>query len=123
MKLVVYIKRNYSDINFIILDNLNNPWIFDDFQTIAIIIFISILGSFGIISLIAAYRIGSAIVNAPTEYIHLLFSVVIGYFIFTEIPDIYSFIGILLIVTSGCYIVYRENKRESLVVAKTTLRT
>ena len=28
----------YSDINFIILDNLNNPWILDDFQTIAIII-------------------------------------------------------------------------------------
>ncbi len=113
----------YSDINFIILDNLNNPWILDDFQTIAIIILISILGSFGILCLIAAYRIGSAIVNAPTEYIHLLFSVVIGFFIFSEIPDIYSFIGILLIVTSGIYIVYRENKRDDLVVTKTTLRT
>ncbi len=113
----------YSDINFIILDNLNNPWILDDFKTIAVIVIISILGSFGIISLIAAYRIGSAIVNAPTEYIHLLFSVVIGFFIFSEIPDIYSFFGILLIVISGIYIVYRENKKNNLVVSKTTLRT
>ena len=113
----------YSDINFIILDNLNNPWIINDLKTIGIILVISVLGSFGIISLIAAYRVGSPIVNAPAEYIHLLFSVVIGFFIFSEIPDFYSFIGIILIIGSGIYIVFRENRRNDLVVAETTLRT
>ena len=113
----------YSDINFIILDNLNNPWILNDLKTIGIILIISVLGSFGIISLIAAYRVGSPIVNAPAEYIHLLFSVVIGFFIFSEMPDFYSFIGIILIVASGIYIVFRENRRNDLVVAETTLRT
>ena len=113
----------YSDINFIILDNLNNPWIFNDIQTIAFIFFIGILGSLGIISLIAAYRIGSPLINAPAEYVHLIFAVIIGFVFFDELPDFYSFVGIILIVASGIYIVFRENRRKNLVVAKTTLRT
>ena len=40
-----------------------------------------------------------------------------------EIPDINSFIGIFLIIASGIFVVFRENKREELVVAETTLRT
>ena len=113
----------YSDINFNILDNFNNPWIINDIQTIAFIIFIGVLGSLGIISLIAAYRIGSPLINAPAEYVHLIFAVIIGFVIFDELPDFYSFIGIILIVASGIYIVFRENRRKNLVVAKTTLRT
>ena len=42
---------------------------------------------------------------------------------FDELPDFYSFIGILLIVLSGIYIVFRENRKKSLVVSNTTLRT
>ena len=113
----------YSDINFNILDNFNNPWIINDIKTIAFIIFIGVLGSLGIISLIAAYRIGSPLINAPAEYVHLIFAVIIGFVIFDELPDFYSFIGIILIVASGIYIVFRENRRKNLVVAKTTLRT
>ena len=113
----------YSNINFNILDNFNNPWILNDIQTIGLIFCIGILGSLGIISLIAAYRIGSPLINAPAEYVHLIFAVIIGFVIFDELPDFYSFIGILLIVSSGIYIVFRENRRNKLIVAKTTLRT
>ena len=112
-----------SDINFNILDNLNNPWILNDIQTVIFILFIGVLGSLGIISLIGAYRIGSPLINAPAEYVHLIFAVILGFFIFDELPDFYSFVGIILIVVSGIYIVFRENRKKSLVVAKTTLRT
>ena len=46
-----------------------------------------------------------------------------GIIIFSEVPDINSFIGIFLIMVSGIFVVFRENTREKLVVAKTTLRT
>ena len=52
-----------SDINFNILDNLNNPWILNDIQTVIFILFIGVLGSLGIISLIGAYRIGSPLIK------------------------------------------------------------
>ena len=35
----------------------------------------------------------------------------LGFFIFDELPDFYSFIGIILIVVSGIYIVFRENRK------------
>ena len=89
-----------SDIKFNILDNLNNPWILNDIQTVIFILFIGVLGSLGIMSLIAAYRVGSPLINAPAEYVILIFSFLIGYIIFREIPDIYSIIGMILIVFS-----------------------
>ena len=113
----------YSEINFIILDNLNNPWIINDINTVGMILIISVLGSFGIISLIAAYRDGNVLINAPAEYLYLFFSVSIGYFTFNEMPNFYSFVGIFLIVISGIYIIFRENKRNDYVVAETTLRS
>ena len=112
-----------SDINFNIFDNLNNPWILNDIKTVIFILFIGVLGSLGIMSLIAAYRVGSPLINAPAEYVHLIFAVILGFFIFDELPDFYSFIGITLIVASGIYIVFRENRRNMLVVTKTTLRS
>ena len=112
-----------SDFNLSIFYILSNPWVLNDLQFIGLILFISITGSLGIFCLIAAYRVGSPLVNSITEYVHLIFAIIIGIIIFSEVPDINSFIGIFLIMVSGIFVVFRENKREELVVAKTTLRT
>ena len=114
----------YSEINFVILDNLNNAWIINDLKTILIILTMSILGSLGIISLIAAYRIGNPSKCSMFEYCHLLLSIIVGMLIFKEILDFYSILGIILIVASGIYIIFRENiKKANLIVTETTLRT
>ena len=112
-----------SDLNLSIFSILSNPWVLNDLQTIGLILFISTTGCIGIFCLIAAYRVGSPLVNSIAEYVHLIFAIIIGIIIFTEIPDINSFIGIFLIIASGIFVVFRENKREELVVAETTLRT
>ena len=67
--------------------------------------------------------VSSPLVNSITEYVHLIFAIIIGIIIFSEVPDTNSFIGIFLIMVSGIFVVFRENKREELVVSKTTLRT
>jgi len=109
----------FSDINNIFL----KPWEVSDIHIILSISVISVVGSLGIIFLISAYNIGSPMANAPSEYVILIFSFLIGYIIFREIPDIYSIIGIILIVFSGIYIFLRENVKKELVATKTTLRT
>ena len=40
-----------------------------------------------------------------------------------QFKNINHYIGIFLIIASGIFVVFRENKREELVVAETTLRT
>jgi len=112
-----------SDFNLSIFSILSNPWIFNDYKFIGLMLFISTNGCIGILCLIAAYRVGSPLINAPAEYIHLIFAIILGFIVFNEIPDLYSFIGMFLIMTSGIYIVFRENMRNKLVVAETTLRT
>jgi len=99
------------------------PWEVSDIHIILSKLVISVVGSLGIIFLISAYNIGSPIANAPSEYVILIFSFLIGYIIFREMPDIYSFIGIILIVISGIYIFLRENVKKDMVSTKTTLRT
>ena len=120
--LISILIHNY-DLNLSIFYILSNPWVINDYKTFGLILLISIFGSLGLLCLIGAYRIGSPIINAPAEYIHLIFAIVIGFLVFNEIPDLYSFIGIFLIVVSGIYIVFRENKRKNFIVTETTLRT
>ena len=109
----------FSDIN----NSFLKPWEVSDIHIILSILVISVVGSLGIIFLISAYNIGSPMANAPSEYVILIFSFLIGYIIFREIPDIYSIIGIILIVISGIYIFLRENVKKEMVATKTTLRT
>ena len=120
---VISILLHNSDLNLSIFSILSNSWVLNDVQTIGLILFISTTGCIGIFCLIAAYRVGSPLVNSIAEYVHLIFAIIIGIIIFSEIPDINSFIGIFLIIASGIFVVFRENKREELVVAETTLRT
>ena len=120
---MISILLHNSDLNLSIFSILSNPWVLNDVQTIGLILFISTTGCVGIFCLIAAYRVGSPLVNSIAEYVHLIFAIIIGITIFSEIPDINSFIGIFLIIASGIFVVFRENKREELVVAETTLRT
>ena len=119
----ISILQHNSDFNLSIFSILSNPWALNDVYKIGLILFISTTGCIGIFCLIAAYRVGSPLVNSIAEYVHLIFAIIIGITIFSEIPDINSFIGIFLIIASGIFVVFRENKREELVVAETTLRT
>lgn len=105
------------------LNSFLKPWEVSDINILLLISVISLVGSLGIIFLISAYNIGSPIANAPTEYVILIFSFLIGYIIFREMPDIYSIIGMILIVFSGSYIFLREKMNKEMIATKTTLRT
>jgi len=125
MGILIHVILNSLNLNYnpYGLTLLTKTWIVDDLTILFMIFFISIIGSLGIISLISAYRIGSPIINAPTEYILLIFALAGGFIFFEELPDFYSIIGMVLIILSGIYIVFRENRRNKLFVTKTTYRT
>jgi drug/metabolite transporter (DMT)-like permease len=57
-----------------------------------------------------AYRYAEASTLAPFEYAALLFGVVIGYFMFRDIPPAFTLIGGGVIITSGVYMIWRERQ-------------
>jgi drug/metabolite transporter (DMT)-like permease len=74
----------------------------------AMLITAGIAGGIGQILLTEAYRHADVSVVAPFEYTSLLFSIVIGYFFFNDVPTVTMLIGGLVVVGAGLFIIWRE---------------
>lgn len=58
--------------------------------------------------IILSMRTGDVSFVAPFRYTSLLFSILLGFFIFGDIPDLAMIVGSSIIVASGLYMLYRE---------------
>ncbi|SVC40778.1 uncharacterized protein METZ01_LOCUS293632, partial [marine metagenome] len=105
------------------LEFLIRDWSIYNSSVLLMLLGIAVIGSSGMLSLTSAYRVGSPPVIAPFEYIILIFAIGNGFFFFSEIPDIYSILGMLLIIGSGLFIFTREGTKKESVALKTSLRT
>jgi len=74
------------------------------------------------ILLFTAYSIASPAVVSPFEYSILLWSILIGWLYFDEIPTLRTIIGILIIVSSGIYIFMREKAQDQSIATDKPLR-
>ena len=73
---------------------------------------IALLGFGGAICHIAAYRSGSAVVVAPMQYSQILWAALYGFAFFGEAPDRNTAIGAGIIIASGVYVVFREERAD-----------
>ena len=69
-----------------------------------------VLGGAGQIFLTSAYRFADASVVAPFDYASMIFALVIGFFIFGEVPTGTMLLGALIVVLAGCIIIWRERQ-------------
>jgi len=67
-------------------------------------------GSIGHFLLIQAHRLAPAPVLAPFVYTQIISMIIIGYVVFGDVPDYATLIGSLVVVGSGLYVFYREQK-------------
>ena len=73
------------------------------------LILAGLIGGIAQIFLTSAYRFADASVIAPFDYASMLFAIVIGYFIFDEVPTVQMLAGAALIVLAGIVIILREH--------------
>jgi len=59
-------------------------------------------------SVIRSLKLASASVVVPYQYTLIVWSVVFGWLMFAELPDVYTIAGALIIVVAGLYIFWRE---------------
>ena len=81
-----------------------------------------VTATFAFLLLFTAYSIASPSVISPFEYSILLWSPLIGWLYFQEIPNLNTIIGILIIVSSGIYIFMREKAQDQSIVTEKPLR-
>jgi drug/metabolite transporter (DMT)-like permease len=64
----------------------------------------------GNLAIIAAFRVGDIAVVSPYRYMVVPLSLLIGVMVFGDFPDVLALFGIALIVMSGLYTFYREQR-------------
>lgn len=55
---------------------------------------------------------------APIHYLEILPAILLGYVVFGDFPNLFTWIGIAIIVTSGLYIIHREHKTAARIRAE-----
>jgi drug/metabolite transporter (DMT)-like permease len=73
---------------------------------------LGLLGGIGHYLVIRAFQLGRAAVIAPLGYVELLGSTLLGYLIFDHFPDLWTWVGAGIIISSGVYIALRERQRR-----------
>jgi drug/metabolite transporter (DMT)-like permease len=79
---------------------------------LAIFCSLGLLGGFGHYLVIQAFQNAPAAVIAPLGYIELIGTAILGYLIFDNFPDLWTWIGAGIIIASGIYIAFRERRRR-----------
>ena len=65
-----------------------------------------------------AFSLAPAILLTPFTYFQILSALVFGFLVFHDIPDVWTFVGIALIVGAGLYVFGRNTPRPSKVDEK-----
>ncbi|MEM7120838.1 MAG: DMT family transporter [Pseudomonadota bacterium] len=97
-------------------------WIIPDWEGIGLMVLCGLIATIGFYGIAQAYRIGASSAVAPFEYSGILWGTFWGFVIWTEVPDFWTIVGIVIIVGSGIYVLRREAQVGRKVVTGRSLR-
>ena len=72
-----------------------------------ILLLIGITGTLAQLALAEALKTAETTVIMPFDFLKIVWASALGFMLFAEVPDIYTWIGAAIIFTSSFYVVYR----------------
>ena len=88
---------------------LTKSWPTPLLKDVLLISLTSLFWGIGMLLLSSAYRETAVSLLAPFEYFSIFYGIIFGFLFWQEIPTVQMFIGISIIISSGIFIIYREN--------------
>lgn len=85
-------------------------WVWPSLSTGLKLVMVGLLGGVAQIVLTSSYRYADASVIAPFEYTSLVWSVLLGWWIFGDVPGIAMLIGSLIVILAGLFVIWRERQ-------------
>ena len=85
-------------------------WVVPSPADLAALIATGILGGIGQILITESFRYANASTVAPFSYSSMLYAVVLGYFLFGEVPEPIVLVGAAIVVGAGLFVIYREHQ-------------
>ena len=88
------------------------PWYWQMPQGIEwlLLLGMGLAGGIGHFLLIQAHRLAQASVLAPFIYTQIIWMILIGFIVFSDVPDMWTLIGAAIVVASGLFVFARERK-------------
>ena len=74
------------------------------------LLLMGVFGTTGHLLFVQASRLAPSSLIAPMQYVEIATAVVLGYIVFGDFPDFWSWVGIAIIVWSGAYVFWRESR-------------
>ena len=93
-------------------------WEMPSLKTFIYLILAAMCGTVLHLALNHAFKLVDVSMTQPYSFLNLVFASIIGYFVFDEIPDLYTWIGALIIFTGVLIISYREMKLDKEIIRK-----
>jgi drug/metabolite transporter (DMT)-like permease len=93
-------------------------WVTPTLPELGGLVLVGLIGGLSQLLMTYAYRHAPASTLAPFGYVSILWSTVLGYLIWSELPGPRIMIGAAIVIMSGLYIIYRETRRRSQVIAQ-----
>jgi drug/metabolite transporter (DMT)-like permease len=84
-------------------------WIVPDWQTLGLMAMAGFCGGLGQILLTQSYRHADVSTIAPFEYTSIVLGILIGYFIFGDVPTWTMLAGTTIVVGAGIFVILREH--------------
>lgn len=85
-------------------------WVTPTAREALLLVLIGVMGGFGQIFLTESYRHAPASVVAPFDYTAMIFALLWGYFLFSDVPSQLVLIGAMIVSGAGIFVILRERQ-------------
>jgi drug/metabolite transporter (DMT)-like permease len=89
-------------------------WVTPTLFDLLLLIAVGVLGISGQWMITHGYTLGDASALVPLDYLRIVYSALLGYLVFGELPGVWSYAGMALIVASSLYLVLNEGRRAKI---------
>jgi len=87
-------------------------WTWPTLEQCALMVVVGVMATCGHLCMAQALKSADATVVAPVDYTRMLWAAGVGYLVFGEFPDVWTWVGGTVIFISTVYITYRESRRK-----------
>lgn len=78
---------------------------------LALLVVLGSISGYAHLIVVRAFRMAPLSVLAPFQYFEIIAATILGYALFNDFPTVSKWVGILIIVGSGLFILWREQRR------------
>lgn len=102
----------YFSLTATVLSLVSLPfgWIVPDWPTLGLMALAGFCGGLGQILLTQSYRHAEVSTIAPFEYTSIVLGIVIGFFVFGDIPTWSMLLGTTIVIGAGLFVILREHR-------------